>query len=305
MNTLQFIPIQDIPLIKPGDDLGWLIYQTMAKQGLTLYANDIVIVAQKIVSKAEDCFVRMADVTPSPQAMALSETTGKPPALVEVILWDTAEIIRMQKDVLIVEHKLGFISANAGVDHSNVSPEEGVLLRLPPDPGHSARQLRRRLGELMEKNRPSPKGAKTSPLAGGTTFPKEREGGRASHQLDNTNLNENSTIEIPPSGGLGGPPVLIIDSHGRPWRFGTVGVTIGLSGIAPLQDLRQAPDLFDTPLEITIVGFTDQLAAAASLAMGQAAEGCPVVIARGVKFTPDDTATAADVLRPKNMDLFR
>jgi coenzyme F420-0:L-glutamate ligase/coenzyme F420-1:gamma-L-glutamate ligase len=101
------------------------------------------------------------------------------------------------------------------------------------------------------------------------------------------------------------PPVLIIDSHGRPWRLGTVGVTIGLSGLAPVQDLRGVPDLYNEPLRHTDVGFTDQIAAAASLVMGQAAEGCPVVIVRGLSFTLDENAKAADVLRPKTMDVFR
>jgi coenzyme F420-0:L-glutamate ligase/coenzyme F420-1:gamma-L-glutamate ligase len=221
--------------------------------GLTLTPADIVVVAQKIVSKAEGRFARLADVTPSPRALELAAMTGKPAWQIEVILWDTAEIIRAQKDLLIVEHKLGFISANAGVDHSNVSREPDVLLRLPIDPDASARAIRQRLAELT---------------------------GAA-------------------------PPVLIIDSHGRAWRWGTVGVTIGLSGLAPVQDLRGVPDLFGEPLRHTDVGFTDQLAGAASLLMGQAAEGCPVVIVRGLPFTLDEQAKAADVLRPKKMDVFR
>jgi coenzyme F420-0:L-glutamate ligase/coenzyme F420-1:gamma-L-glutamate ligase len=253
ITPLQLIPLTDLPLIQPGDDLGGLIFESTRHTGLTLTEADIVVIAQKIVSKAEGRFVRLAEVTPSPRALEIAGLTGKPAALVEVILWDTAEIIRIRRDLLIVEHKLGFISANAGVDHSNVSAEAGMLLRLPQDPDASARTIRQRLAELT--------GAR--------------------------------------------PPVLIIDSHGRPWRWGTVGVTIGLSGLAPVQDLRGAPDLFGEPLQRTDVGFTDQIAAAASLLMGQAAEGCPVVVLRGLPFTPDDNARAADVLRPKVSDVFR
>jgi coenzyme F420-0:L-glutamate ligase/coenzyme F420-1:gamma-L-glutamate ligase len=253
MNDLRLIPLPDIPFIQPGDDLAGLIFASIQKTGLTLTDEDIVVIAQKIVSKAEGRFVRLAEVTPSARARELAEITGKPAEQVEVILGDTAEIIRARKNVLIVEHKLGFISANAGVDHSNVSCEEGVLLRLPQDPDASARAIRQRLAELTGVR----------------------------------------------------PPVLIIDSHGRPWRKGTVGVTIGLSGLAPVQDLRGTPDLFGQPLKYTDVGLTDQIASAASLVMGQAAEGCPVIIVRGLPFTPDEQAKAADVLRPKETDLFR
>lgn len=251
--NMHLIPLPDLPLIRPGDDLAELIVTASQKIGLAWSDTDIVVVAQKIVSKAEGRLVRLAEVSPSPQALALAETTGKPAEQVEVILWDTAEIVRAQKDLLIVQHKLGFISANAGIDHSNVSDEPGILLRLPADPDASARAIRRRLAELT---------------------------GAA-------------------------PPTLIIDSHGRAWRFGTVGVAIGVSGLAPVQDLRGVPDLFGEPLRHTDVGFTDQLAAAASLLMGQAAEGCPVVIVRGLPFTLNEQAQAADALRPKHLDVFR
>ncbi len=251
--TLELIPVSHIPLIQPGDDVAGLIVESSQKAGLTLTDADIVVIAQKIVSKAEGRFVRLSAVTPSPRAWEVAQITGKPADQVEVILWDTVEIIRAQKDLLIVEHRLGFISANAGVDHSNVSDEPGMLLRLPQDPDSSARAIRQRLAELT---------------------------GAA-------------------------PPVLIIDSHGRPWRLGTVGVTIGLSGLAPVQDLRGVSDLFGEPLRHTDVGFTDQIASAASLVMGQAAEGCPVVIVRGLPFTFDENAKATDILRPKVMDVFR
>lgn len=250
---MQIIPLLNIPLVQPGNDLADLILTATAEIDLTLTDQDIIVVAQKIVSKAEGQFVPLAEVTPSAQALELAEITGKPAQLIEIILWDTAEVIRAVPQLLIVEHKLGFISANAGIDHSNVSAEPDVLLRLPADPDASARTLRQQIAARS--------GAK--------------------------------------------PPVLIIDSHGRPWRFGTVGVTIGLSGLAPVQDLRGTPDLFGVPLAYTDVGFTDQIAAAASLVMGQAAEGCPVVVVRGLPFEIDEVAKAADVLRPKKGDLFR
>lgn len=253
MNNLQLIPLPDLPLIQPGDDLARLIVESSQRAGLPLHDSDIVVIAQKVVSKAEGRFVRLAEVTPSARALELAAITGKPAEQVEVILWDTAEVIRAQPELLIVEHKLGFISANAGIDHSNVSSEPGLLLRLPLDPDASAHAIRHRLAELMGVS----------------------------------------------------PPVLIIDSHGRAWRLGTVGVVIGLSGLAPVQDLRGVSDLFGEPLRHTDVGFTDQIAAAASLVMGQAAEGCPVVIVRGLSFTVAEQARAAEVLRPKHLDVFR
>lgn len=253
ITPLQLIPLPHIPLVRPGDDLAGLILEASRRLDLSLADSNVVVIAQKIVSKAEGRLVKLAEVTPSARALELAELTGLPAAQIEVILWDTAEIIRTRKNLLIVEHRLGFISANAGIDQSNVAPEAGLLLRLPADPDASAAAIRRRLADLAGVR----------------------------------------------------PPVLIIDSHGRPWRLGTVGVTIGLSGLAPVQDLRQAPDLFGRPLQHTEVGFTDQIAAAASLLMGQAAEGCPVVVVRGLPFTPNEAARAADVLRPREMDLFR
>ncbi len=253
-DTVTLVPLLGLPLIAPDDDLGLLLHENMVRAGLALTEADILVLAQKIVSKAESQQVRLAKVVPTPAARARAAQTHKDPRLVEVILWDSAAVIRAAPGVLIVEHRLGFISANAGIDHSNVAPAEaGLVLRLPADPDASARRIRARLEAL---------------------------GGSA-------------------------PPVLIIDSHGRPWRLGTVGVTIGLAGLRPVQDLRGRPDLFGTPLQVTDVGFADQVAAAASLVMGQAGEGCPAVLVRGLPFTPDESARAADGLRAKERDLFR
>ncbi len=242
-----------LPLISPGDDLGRLIVEALKQTDTRLLPGDILLLAQKIVSKSEDCFVKLSDVTPSAQAIELAAITRKDPRQVEVILWDAAEIIRARPGVLIVQHKAGFISANAGLDHSNVGTEDNLVLRLPADSDASARRIRNRLNDLT---------------------------------------------------GLR-PPVLIIDSHGRPWRIGTSGVVIGLSGLKPVQDLRGKPDLFGTPLQHTDVGFADQLAAAASLVMGQADEACPVVITRGIEYEADEDARASDILRDREMDLFR
>ncbi len=241
-------------MVNPGDDLAALIAAALKAGGQSLHAGDIVIIAQKIVSKAENRFVDLKTVTPSARAVELAEITRKDPRQVEVILWDTAEVIRAKPGVLIVQHRAGFISANAGLDHSNVAPEtDEIVLRLPADSDASARRIRAGLARLTGQK----------------------------------------------------PPVLIVDSHGRPWRIGTTGVVIGLAGLKPVQDLRGHPDLFGNRLQHTEVAFADQLAAGASLVMGQATESCPAVIARGIEYEPDDTARSADVLRAKENDLFR
>ena len=254
MNSITFIPLLGLPLVRPGDDLAALVARSLADGDLQLADDDILVVTQKIVSKAEDRFVDLATVRPSPQATELAERTQKDPRLVEVILWDTAEVVRARPGVLIVQHRLGFISANAGVDRSNVAePGRDVVLRLPANPDESARRLRAALRELT---------------------------GAA-------------------------PALLIADSHGRPWREGTVGVAIGLAGLAPVQDLRGHLDLFGYQLQYTTVGFADQVAAAASLVMGQADEGRPVVLVRGLAYQRDEGASAGQILRLREADLFR
>ncbi len=253
MTNLNFIPLTGIPLVKPGDDLGVLVASAAERVGLSIHDSDILVVAQKIVSKAENRFVRLGDVTPSPRALELAKATSKDPRLAEVILWDTAEVIRAVPNVLIVAHQLGFICANAGVDHSNVGGEADMVLRLPAAPDRSARRLRVSLRELT---------------------------GAA-------------------------PAVIINDSHGRPWREGTLGVAIGLSGLIPVQDLRGHPDLFGHNLQYTTVGFADQIAAGASLVMGQADEGLPVVLVRGLAYQPGEAVSARQMLRQRETDLFR
>lgn len=251
---LTFIPINGLPIVAPGHNIAALIAASLKDNGQSLLDGDIIIIAQKIVSKAENRFVDLKTVTPSPRALELAALTRKDPRQVEVILWDTAEVIRAKPGVLIVQHRAGFISANAGLDHSNVAPEtDEIVLRLPADSDASARRIRAGLEKITGQK----------------------------------------------------PPVLIVDSHGRPWRIGTTGVVIGLAGLKPVQDLRGHPDLFGNRLQHTEVAFADQLAAGASLVMGQATEACPVVIARGIDYQPDESARAADVLRAAENDLFR
>jgi coenzyme F420-0:L-glutamate ligase/coenzyme F420-1:gamma-L-glutamate ligase len=273
--SLTLTPLQNIPLIRRDDNLADIVVNALQENNISLEDNDILVFAQKIVSKAEGRTVNLATVTPSQRAIDIAKQTEKDPRVVELILQESNEIVRTRSGAIIVEHKLGFICANAGIDHSNVDsplsraersrsdsggeveagvrekPEDWVLL-LPQNPDHSAENIRREI--------------------------ESRTGKRVG--------------------------ILIIDSHGRAWRNGTVGIAIGIAGLPGLEDLRGKPDLFGFKLQITQVGVADELAAAASLVMGQAAEGTPIVHVRGFPYLLRD-GSLKELIRPKEQDLFR
>jgi coenzyme F420-0:L-glutamate ligase/coenzyme F420-1:gamma-L-glutamate ligase len=254
--TLTLQSLQHIPIIRHGDNLADIIVQALQENDIALEDQDILVLAQKIISKAEGRSVNLATVKPSQQAMDLAEKTEKDPRLVELIIQESNEIVRLRTGTIIVEHRLGFVCANAGIDHSNVAgtgdeTEEWVLL-LPAEPDRSAERLRQEIRSRTGKQ-------------------------------------------------IG---ILIIDSHGRAWRNGTVGAAIGIAGLPGLQDLRGEPDLFGFTLRITQVGVADELAAAASLLMGQAAEGTPIVHVHGFPYSLREGALQ-ELIRPKEQDLFR
>jgi coenzyme F420-0:L-glutamate ligase/coenzyme F420-1:gamma-L-glutamate ligase len=259
LNTIHLIPLAGIPLVQPGDDIAQLLGAALDKierpfgSGEPDGSPDVLVVAQKIVSKAEDRYVDLGTVTPSPRALELAQQCEKDPRLVEVILSESEEVLRLRPGLIIVRHRLGFVAANAGVDRSNVAPE-GVdrVLRLPLDPDRSAAQLRAAL--------------------------RERFGIDAG--------------------------IIIADSHGRPHRLGTVGVAIGVAGLPGVEDWRGRRDLFGYALQHTEVGTADQIASAATLLLGQAAEAIPAVLVRGVTYE-QRAGTAREINRPKEMDLFR
>jgi coenzyme F420-0:L-glutamate ligase/coenzyme F420-1:gamma-L-glutamate ligase len=254
MTSLEIIPLQGLPVIAAGDDLAELIASAIERNGVTPRAGDVLVVAQKIVSKAEGRLVDLPTIEPSAQAAELAARVDKDPRLVEVILSESVRVVRARRGVLIVEHRLGFVMANAGVDQSNVGPPDGAqrVLLLPKDPDRSAELLRR-------------------------------------------GLTASTGTDI---------AVVISDSFGRPWRQGTAGVAIGVAGLPALIDLRGRPDLFGRKLEASIIGFADEIAAAASLLMGQADEALPAVVIRGLRWSASHS-TAASILRPANEDLFR
>lgn len=250
--TLSVVP--GMPLLQPGDDLGALIIAAFERAELEVSDGDIVVVAQKAVSKTQGRYVDLANVTPSWRARALAIEVGKDPRLVEVILAESTRVVRKAPGVLIVEHHSGCIMANAGVDQSNVSAAAGAepVLLLPKDADAAAEALCGALTRHFSRR-------------------------------------------------LG---VIVNDSFGRPWRRGTVGVAIGAAGVPALRDLRGRPDLVGRPLQFTETGFADEVAAAASLVMGQADEGHPVVLVSGFALTEAPIAARA-LIRPVAEDLFR
>ena len=254
--SLVLTPLPAVPLVKTGDDLVEIIWNSVNKGNIHLQDGDILVLAQKIVSKAEDRWVNLVSVKPSDHARELAGKVEKDPRLVELILQESNQVIRTRPGTIIVEHRLGFICANAGIDHSNVSGEgdggEEWVLLLPLDPDSSALRIQKRL-EAMSRTQ------------------------------------------------LG---VMIIDSHGRAWRQGVVGVTIGFSGMPGVVDMRGKKDLFGYNLRITVIGAADELAAAASLVMGQADEGTPIVHVRGFPYALRE-GSLKELLRPKSEDLFR
>jgi coenzyme F420-0:L-glutamate ligase / coenzyme F420-1:gamma-L-glutamate ligase len=250
----RFTALTGVPFVKPGHDLTGIILTALATSNETLRDGDILVIAQKIVSKAQDRFVRLDAVEPSAQAERLAHAVNKDARLVELILRESTEVVRHRRDVLIVAHKLGLVMANAGIDQSNVEQgvHEDTALLLPENPDATCAELRQALHIRT--------GAEVA--------------------------------------------VIINDSHGRAFRNGTVGVAIGASGLAALADLRGAPDLYGRRLRSTEVALADEIASAASLLMGQASEGRPIVLARGIAVAQGDGA-AADLVRPKKIDLFR
>jgi coenzyme F420-0:L-glutamate ligase/coenzyme F420-1:gamma-L-glutamate ligase len=251
---LRLISVPGIPLVEPGTDLISLICDITQNQGPVLIDGDVLVIAQKIVSKAEGRYVDLAAIKPSKRAATLAKEVQKDPRLVEVILSESRKVLRHKPNVLIVEHRLGFVLANAGVDQSNVDPRRGArpVLLLPEDPDKSARLLHEGLRLRLGKN-----------IA-----------------------------------------VVINDSFGRAWRLGTVGVALGAAGLPALCDLRGQPDLFGRPLQVSETGFADEIAAAASLFMGQADEATPIILVRGLTWSAK-ASSAAQLLRAPKDDLFR
>ncbi len=252
MPQFRACAIPDIPLIQAGDDIIDIILAKVEAAGLQMRGGDALVISSKIVSKAECRYVELASVTASAAATALAGETGKDPRLVELILRESQRVSRKRRGVLVTEHRLGFVSANAGVDQSNIACGDAAALLLPLDPDSSAAAYRAAIAKRLG-------------------------------------------IEV---------AVIISDTHGRPFRVGNVGVAIGAAGLPAVKDLRGSRDLYGRTLEVTQVAYADLVAAAAHLLCGEADEGLPAVLLRGLHYSGAQ-GRAADLIRAAENDLYR
>ena len=238
-----------IPLIRHGDDLAAIIVKAADEDGLTLRDDDVVVVAQKIVSKAEGRVVHLDAINPSDRAVNLARRTGRDARLCQLYLDESTAILDVSGRHVVTLHRLGFVGTGAGVDMSNVGKrEEGNAVLLPEDPDTSARRIR----------------AGVHHLTGATIA------------------------------------VIISDSFGSPTRAGAFGAAIGIAGIRHLEEPEGDADLYGNPSKPQ-VNRVDEIAAAASILMGQTAAAHPVVIARGVPYTADEHAALAPLLTPPRL----
>ncbi len=252
--SIELFGLENIPIVDGNSDISLIIKDAINKQGCNLNHGDIVLIAETLISKAEENFIRLDDLTPSSEAIKLAEESGKDPKLVQAILDESSEVVRVGSNFIITETKHGFVCANAGIDESNVG--DGLATPMPEDADKSAREIR----EFLE---------------------------------------DEFNQEI---------AVIITDTQGRAFRFGAIGTAIGCSGISPIWKRVGEKDLYGRELETTEIATCDELSAAASLIMGQADEGLPVVIVRG--FDSFDILRNTDsniksVLMPKKADVFR
>ena len=252
---ITILPVVGMGEIHPGCDLAELLATSIAVGGAAdLRDNDVLVVTQKIVSKAEARFVELGSVAPGEEAMRLAREVGKDARLVELVLRESQEIVRAAPNVLITRHRLGLVMANAGIDQSNIGPgaPERVLL-LPEDPDASAEAIRDAIADRIGCD-------------------------------------------------IG---VVISDSFGRPWRQGVTNIAIGVAGLAALVDERGKRDRNGRELNVTQIALADAIAGAAGLAMGEAAEGIPAAIIRGVDLHREQAAPGTALVRPLAQDLFR
>ena len=240
-------------MISPGDDIADIIIHNLKTNKISIHNGDILTIAQKIISKSENRYRKLSNIKPTKKAKNVGDKISKDPRLVQAVLDESKKIVRYKKNVLIVEHKLGFIHANAGIDRSNIDQKNEQILLLPKDPDKSAKKIGQKLERYFQKD-----------------------------------------ISI-----------IISDTMGRPFRNGVVGFAIGSYNLECLRDEIGSFDLYGNDLKVTQIGIADELAASASLIMGQANEAMPLVIIRDFYKRRESKLNAQSLIRTEKEDLFR
>ena len=253
-HSYQCIALQGFPLVEPGDDIPRLILDCLTDNDLQLIDGDVLVIAQKIISKAENRYRYLNNVEPTDEARRLAEEADKDPRVMACILEESTEVLRIRKGAIIVRHRNGYVHANAGIDQSNITSDSDNprVLLLPENPDASASSIQQAL---------------------------------FNHAKANVNI-------------------VINDSAGRPWRNGIMGFAIGSAGFEAVEDHIGNADLFGNILQVTQVAVADEVAAAASLLMGQGDQALPVVLIRGLKTRPSGQGSET-LIRDISQDLFR
>jgi coenzyme F420-0:L-glutamate ligase/coenzyme F420-1:gamma-L-glutamate ligase len=243
MKNINLHGLTKIPLVKKGDNIVTFIVDSALKDSITIEDGDLIVIAQKIISKAEGVIVSLSEVKVSQEAKELAKKTGRDDRLCQLYLDEASEVIAVKGRMVITRHKLGHIGSSSGIDRSNVAPyEEGLVVLLPRDPDASAFKIRAGIKSITGK-----------------------------------------TVGV-----------IINDSWGRDYRDGSVGTAIGLAGIKAMR-IDKKVDLFGNP-SVSRIAIVDEVAAAASLLMGQADEGVPIVIVKGVTYTKSENATIQEFI---------
>jgi len=252
MNSIRMYSLNNIGNIKKGDKLGEIIINNIEKSRLSIDDGDILVIAHKIISKAEGRVLNLLDINPSKKALKISTITGKNPALIEAILKESKKILKVTSEgVIICRHLLGFVCANAGIDQSNSGKRNYVVL-LPRNPDKSAKDLRIELENYFNKK-----------IA-----------------------------------------VVINDSHGRSFRKGCIGVSIGSSGIKPLKSYIGRKDKYGYTMKSTVEAIIDEIASASTLLMGQTDESRPIILIKGINYERSNESIKTIIRDPKK-ELFK
>ena len=253
MSSFRVIALKDIPIVVPGDNIARMIVESLTKMEMTPEEGDILVIAHTIISRANNRIRNLLKIEASERSKEIAKITHKDPRLIQLIIDEASEILGIRSGLIITRHKQGFISANSGIDQSNVSPSEDDVLLLPEFPDKEAEKI----GNFLENE----------------------------YKLENIGI-------------------VISDTMGRALRRGVSNVSIGAYKVPGVYNLTGKPDLYDYTLKHTSISPADSIAAITDLIMGQAGEGFPVILIRGINwkenYPSSDEDNNIDFSKPLN-----